>query len=147
MRLADFIENNTETILTADAKLIHERRELSEEVFGPSSIVFRCDDVEQMYDIARGLDCHLTATIQGTDAELVEHAKRGAGEVAELGVVALALELGDHHHREHDLVLLEPFQRPRVGQQDRGVQDVRAARRRRVLGRVLGWRLDGRALR
>jgi hypothetical protein len=39
-------------------------------------------------------------------------------------VVPLALELGDHHHREDDLVLLEPFQRTRVGQQHRGVDDV-----------------------
>jgi alpha-ketoglutaric semialdehyde dehydrogenase len=61
-------------ILTADAKLLGEREEFREEVFGPSSIVFRCDDVAQMYDIARGLDCHLTATIHGTAEDLVEHA-------------------------------------------------------------------------
>ena len=34
------------------------------------------------------------------------------GEEAELRVVPLALELGDHHHREHDLVLGEAFARP-----------------------------------
>ncbi len=61
-------------ILTADAKLLGEREEFREEVFGPSSIVFRCDDVDEMYEIARGLDCHLTATIHGTAEELVEHA-------------------------------------------------------------------------
>lgn len=62
------------TIFTGDARLVSERHELHEEVFGPTSVVLRCDNVEQMYDIARGLDCHLTATIHGTEQELVEHA-------------------------------------------------------------------------
>ena len=62
------------TIFTADARLAEECPEFREEVFGPASVVFRCDSVEAMYRIARGLDCHLTATIHGTEAELVEHA-------------------------------------------------------------------------
>ena len=59
------------------------------------------------------------------DAQLVEHPQGRAREVPELGVVPLALQLGDHHDRQDDLVLCEPFHRPRVGQQDRGVEDVR----------------------
>lgn len=62
------------TILTADARLAAERSELRDEVFGPASVVFRCRTVEEMYSIARDLDCHLTATIHGTDQELLEHA-------------------------------------------------------------------------
>ena len=46
------------------------------------------------------------------DPQLVEHPQRGAGEVAQLGVVPLALQLGDHHDGEHHLVLLEAPQRP-----------------------------------
>ena len=61
------------------------------------------------------------------DPQLVEHAQGRAGEVAELGVVPLALQLGDHHDRQHDLVLLEALQRPRVGEQHAGVEDVGAA--------------------
>ena len=57
-------------------------------------------------------------------AQLVEHPQRRPGEVAQLGVVPLALELGDHDDRKHHLVLVEPLERTRVGQQDRGVEDV-----------------------
>ena len=53
---------------------LDERPEFREEVFGPASVVFRCESVDQMYDIARRLDGHLTATIHGTEEELVEHA-------------------------------------------------------------------------
>ena len=58
------------------------------------------------------------------DAQLVQHAQGRAGEVAQLGVVALALQLGDHHDGEHHLVLLEALQRPGVGQQHAGVEHV-----------------------
>ena len=39
-------------------------------------------------------------------AQLVEQPQRGAGEVAELGMVPLGLQLGDHHDGKHDLVLV-----------------------------------------
>ena len=58
--------------------------------------------------------------------QLVEHPQRGAGEVAQLGVVPLALELGDDDDREHDLVLVEAPQGARVGEQHAGVEDVGA---------------------
>ncbi len=61
-------------IFAADARLLAERPEFAEEVFGPASIVFRCESVDQMYDYARRLDGNLTATIHGTEQELVEHA-------------------------------------------------------------------------
>jgi hypothetical protein len=56
-------------------------------------------------------------------AQLVEHAQRRPGEEAELRVVSLRLELGDHDHRKDDLVLLEPAQRAGVRQQHAGVED------------------------
>ena len=58
------------------------------------------------------------------DPQLVEHPQRRAREVAELGVVPLALQLGDHHDGQHHLVLLEAPQRPGIGQQDAGVEHV-----------------------
>ena len=63
------------------------------------------------------------------DPQVVEQPQRLAGEVAELGVVPLALQLGDDDDRQHDLVLGEAQQRPGVGQQDGGVQDEGAAAR------------------
>ncbi len=61
-------------------------------------------------------------------AQVVEQPQRLPGEVAELGVVPLGLQLGDHHDRQHDLVLGEAQQRLRVGQQHGGVEDEGAAR-------------------
>ena len=63
-------------------------------------------------------------------AQLVERPQRGPGEVAQLGVVALALQLGDDHDRQDDLVLVEAAERARVGEQDAGVEDVGAGARR-----------------
>ena len=57
-------------------------------------------------------------------AQIVEDPQRLTGEVAEVRVVALGLELGDHHDRQHDVVLGEAVQRLRIGQQHRGVQHV-----------------------
>ena len=50
------------------------RTEVSEEVFGPSSIVFKCQSTDQMVDYANSLDGHLTATIHGTDEDLKNNA-------------------------------------------------------------------------
>ena len=77
------------------------------------------------------------------DAQLVEHPQRLPGEPAELGVVPLALQLADDHQRQHDLVLGEPAQRSRIGEQDGGVEDEGAhagRRRRRGLGAAVTWR-------
>ena len=66
------------------------------------------------------------------DAQLVEVAQRLPGEVPDLGVVPLALELGDHDDGEHDVVLGEAEERPRIAQQHRGVEHVRALILRRA---------------
>jgi hypothetical protein len=58
------------------------------------------------------------------DPQVVEHPQRRPGEVAELGVVPLALELGDDDDRQHHLVLGEAVHRARVGEQDRGVEHI-----------------------
>jgi NADP-dependent aldehyde dehydrogenase len=49
------------------------RRELAEEVFGPSTLIVRCESAGELEAIARGLDGHLTATIHGTADDLREH--------------------------------------------------------------------------
>jgi len=47
--------------------------ELSEEVFGPSTLVVSHESREEMLEIARGLQGHLTATVHGTDEDLREY--------------------------------------------------------------------------
>jgi NADP-dependent aldehyde dehydrogenase len=61
------------TILTASVEKIQEHPELIEEVFGPTSVVFQCQRIEQMHEFARLMQGHLTATIQGTEKDLAEN--------------------------------------------------------------------------
>ena len=61
-----------------------------------------------------------------TDAEVVEQTQCLPREPAQLGVVALALELGDDDEREDHLVLGEPRGGPRVREEHGGVEDVTA---------------------
>ena len=58
-------------------------------------------------------------------AEVVEEPQRLAGEPAELVVVALGLQLADHHQRNDDFVLGEPGKRPRIGEKYGGVENIR----------------------
>jgi len=50
-------------LLAADAETFLADATLRAEVFGPSTVLLRCDDVEQMLAVARALDGQLTATI------------------------------------------------------------------------------------
>ncbi len=50
-------------------------KELSEENFGPSSIVVETTAKEDLLKAARELDGHLTATVHGTDEDLEEYAE------------------------------------------------------------------------
>jgi alpha-ketoglutaric semialdehyde dehydrogenase len=47
---------------------------LDEEIFGPSTLVVRHSSREQLLEIARSLDGHLTATVQGTEQDLRDFA-------------------------------------------------------------------------
>ncbi len=45
---------------------------LSDEVFGPSTLIVRCSNREELEKVARGLQGQLTATIHGTSEDLAE---------------------------------------------------------------------------
>src|SRR5690606_2342041 len=60
------------------------------------------------------------------ESQLVEGPQGFAGEPTELRVMPFALQLADHDQRKHHAVLGEPSYRPRIGQQDRGVQNIGA---------------------
>jgi alpha-ketoglutaric semialdehyde dehydrogenase len=62
------------SMFETDAQTFVRHRELREEVFGPSTVVVRCDSREQMEAVARSLEGQLTATIHGTAEDLAEHA-------------------------------------------------------------------------
>lgn len=63
------------TLFVTDAPTFLEHHALREEVFGPSTVVVRCDSREQLEDVARAIDGQLTATIHGAPADLAEHAR------------------------------------------------------------------------
>jgi NADP-dependent aldehyde dehydrogenase len=63
----------TPTLLSTTGKAFIENHRLSEEVFGPASIAVNVNSKEEMFDIASGLSGHLTASIHGTEDELIEY--------------------------------------------------------------------------
>ena len=63
------------TIFAADAKIIEEQGELLDEVFGPTSLVLRCESTDEMLAFARRLDGQLTATLHGTEQDLLDNAE------------------------------------------------------------------------
>ena len=69
-------------------------------------------------------------------AQLVEEAQRLAGEVPQLGMVALGLQLGDDDEWQNHQVLVEPAESARVGEQNAGVEHVRADLARPPSGRA-----------
>lgn len=60
-------------IFTTDVKTFANHPELSEEIFGPSTLVVSCGAKADMENVARHLEGHLTATLHGTEADMVEH--------------------------------------------------------------------------
>ena len=63
----------TAAVLLADAETFLATEELSEEVFGPSTVIVRCSSREEIMAVARSLEGHLTATIHGTVQELEDY--------------------------------------------------------------------------
>src|SRR5215468_5815774 len=62
------------SMFATNAETFLRHHELSEEVFGPSTVVVSCDSREEMERVARNLEGHLTATIHGTAQDLLDHA-------------------------------------------------------------------------
>jgi 2,5-dioxopentanoate dehydrogenase len=58
------------TVFSTNGRTFMRHHELSEEVFGPATVVVGCDSRQEMEQIARGLEGHLTATIHGTAEDL-----------------------------------------------------------------------------
>jgi 2,5-dioxopentanoate dehydrogenase len=61
------------SILSADFETFLKNKNLSEEVFGPSTLNISTQDKSEMIRMAQELEGHLTATIHGTEADLEEY--------------------------------------------------------------------------
>ena len=66
-------ENKTEAqaaVFVTEAETFLGHEELSEEVFGPATVVVSCSSKEEIMKVAHDLQGHLTATIHGTSKDL-----------------------------------------------------------------------------
>lgn len=61
------------TIFHAPLDVLNDHRELLEEVFGPTSIIFEADAPADLEQFAESLGGHLTATLHGTEQDLADH--------------------------------------------------------------------------
>lgn len=61
------------TLLDADAAIWLDHQELASEIFGPASVVVRCQSDAELLRIAKALEGTLTATVFGTADDLVKH--------------------------------------------------------------------------
>jgi NADP-dependent aldehyde dehydrogenase len=62
-------------IFTTDSKTFLSQHRLSEELFGPATLMVSCGSSTELEQIASGLSGQLTATIHGTEEDLAQHAK------------------------------------------------------------------------
>ncbi|HEY3128495.1 MAG TPA: aldehyde dehydrogenase (NADP(+)) [Acidobacteriota bacterium] len=60
------------TVFATDATTFLKNRALSEELFGPSTLIVSCPSREEMKEVAQSLKGHLTATVHGTPEDLEE---------------------------------------------------------------------------
>jgi NADP-dependent aldehyde dehydrogenase len=92
------------TIATATGKDFIHNPVLHQEVFGPYSLVIRCEDISEMLDVARHLEGQLTSTLMATDndilsnEELIEAIKNICGRFILNGVpTGVEVTLAMHH--------------------------------------------------
>lgn len=60
-------------LLVTDAKTFRDNRHLTDEIFGPATLVVTCDDVQQMSMLAQSLEGQLTASLHATSEDLAQH--------------------------------------------------------------------------
>jgi NADP-dependent aldehyde dehydrogenase len=63
----------TVALFEADMEHFLADPELSHEVFGPTTLLIRYESHEQILEVARGLEGHLTASVHGTEEDFAEH--------------------------------------------------------------------------
>lgn len=63
------------TLFLAEGQTFLSNHRLGEELFGPSTVLVTASSRQQLLDIARRMEGHLTATIHGTAADLADYAE------------------------------------------------------------------------
>lgn len=62
------------SLFETDAEAFLKNNKLAAEIFGPSTLLVRHSSREQLLEIARNLEGHLTATLHGTEADMRDYA-------------------------------------------------------------------------
>jgi NADP-dependent aldehyde dehydrogenase len=65
--------NAIPVLMKANSNVFNNNPQLSEEIFGPTGIAISVDSKKEMLAIAKNLSGHLTATVHGTNDELIEY--------------------------------------------------------------------------
>jgi len=73
LKTADAANNAVPVLLCAESSVFNNHAVLSEEIFGPASMVIPVTAKKDMLEIAASLSGHLTATVHGTEEELMEY--------------------------------------------------------------------------
>jgi NADP-dependent aldehyde dehydrogenase len=60
-------------LFKTNSQVLGDNPQLSEEIFGPTSLVVEAQSKEDILNIARNLTGHLTATVHGTEKDLVDY--------------------------------------------------------------------------
>ena len=69
-RSGEAVQAGVPKIFLTDSETFRAHKELSEEVFGPSSLLVAVQDKDEIIRLASELEGHLTATIHGTEGDL-----------------------------------------------------------------------------
>jgi alpha-ketoglutaric semialdehyde dehydrogenase len=70
---SDALNTASPVLFKTNSKVLMQNPELAEEIFGPSSLVVEATSKEDILSIARNLTGHLTATVHGTEADLLAY--------------------------------------------------------------------------
>jgi hypothetical protein len=101
-----------------DASVVVHQPEPGRQDPGVGVIQFHLDRAAQFVDGQLGVQ---PAVLY---AEVVQEAERLTGEVSQLRVMTLGLQLGDDDNRQDHQMLVEPGECGRIGEQDTGVEHV-----------------------
>ncbi|MFL5738926.1 MAG: aldehyde dehydrogenase (NADP(+)) [Flavisolibacter sp.] len=66
-------EESIPTLAEVSAKTFLKNRMLHHEVFGPLSLLVKCEDINEMVEVARSMEGQLTSTLIASDEELLRH--------------------------------------------------------------------------
>lgn len=64
----------TPAVFTCRASALREHPEIQDEVFGPSTLIVRCESLDEITELVRDLEGQLTTTLHGSDSELASAA-------------------------------------------------------------------------